>query len=109
MSRTVPVRRVILAVKREFRESLGWAVFEPNSSQLRRRLHAAVESYLDGLFRNGILTGTKSEDAYFVRSAESTTPSRLVIEMGLAPVEPAEFIVVTIQRSADSLDVRSSE
>lgn len=109
VSRTVPVRRTILAVKRELRESLAWAVFEPNSSELRRRVHLAIEGYLDGLFRTGVLAGAVAEDAFYVRSSELTTPSRLVIEMGFAPVEPAEFIVATILRTADVLEVRVSE
>jgi hypothetical protein len=106
VDRTVPVRRTILAVKRSLRESLRWAVFEPNSNELRRRVHSAVESYLDGMFRAGVLAGAAPEEAYYVRSTEAGKPSQLVIELGFAPVEPAEFIVATIMRSADFLDVR---
>ena len=61
------------------------------------RLKTAVASYLDNLWRDGALSGTKASDAYFVQIGPDGDAPRtgLNIKVGLAVFRPAEFITVS--------------
>lgn len=110
--RYVPMRRTMLALKKELRFALGWAVFEPDSPDLQRRIAAGVLGYMDGLFTSGVLAGADQSEAYFVRAddtvntTESMAEGQVLAEIGFAPLYPSEFIVAKITRSAEAIDVR---
>jgi uncharacterized protein len=99
----VSVRRTLLLIRRELRRALAWATFEPRTPELARAIGASVRSYLLGLFRNGILTGTLPEEAFSL--ALDTAETELTFRIGLALVRPAEFIIVRVRQRASGVEV----
>jgi phage tail sheath protein FI len=105
----VPIRRFLLFLERSIAAGLGWAVFEPNDEPLWARVRLVVENFLGDLWRQGAMQGSKPDEAFFVRCDRTTmTPAdiaagRLVVEIGVAPVKPAEFAALWIQvRAAEA-------
>jgi phage tail sheath protein FI len=99
--RYVPVRRLFNYVEESIKKATAFAVFEPNNAMTWLKLRSMVESFLDGLWRQGALAGGKPDDAYFVQVGLGTTMTsedilqgRLIIKVGLAAVRPAEFIIL---------------
>jgi hypothetical protein len=98
----VNVRRLSLFIERSIDEGTRWAAFEPNGEPLWSTVRQAVDDFMAVLFRAGALTGTRQEDAYFVRCDRTTMTQddldngRLVVLVGFAPVTPAEFVTVRI-------------
>jgi hypothetical protein len=99
--RYVPVRRFFNMVEESVRKSTAWAVFEPNDSSLWVRVKAMIENYLIQKWREGALAGAKPEHAFFVNvglgstmSAQDILEGRLIVEIGMAAVRPAEFIIL---------------
>ncbi|MGA1870252.1 MAG: phage tail sheath family protein [bacterium] len=99
--RYVPVRRLFNYIEESIQKATSFAVFEPNNAMTWLKLRSMVESFLDGLWRQGALAGGKAEDAYFVQVGLGTTMTsqdilegRLIIKVGLAAVRPAEFIIL---------------
>ncbi len=112
--RYVAVRRTLLVIREEIRHRLRWAVFEPSGRQLQLEITASLISYLNGLFRANVLAGSRAEEAYFVKCDQETNPpevlarGEVVAEIGFAPLHPAEFIVATIKRTAESIDISAA-
>ena len=103
--RYVNVRRTFIFVERSIDEGTQWVVFEPNDQNLWARVRQTVSAFLNGLWRNGILEGATAEDAFYVACDRGVTMTqediengRLVCEVGIAPVYPAEFVVFRIQK-----------
>ena len=100
--RYVNVRRQFLTINRWVALNMGWAAFEPNAARLWVRISRELGDYLDMLWRAGALKGDARDDAFYVKCDEETNPSetreagRVVTEIGLALVAPAEFVVVRI-------------
>ena len=98
----VPVRRLALFIEESIDQGLQWVVFEPNDPRLWAQARAAVQTFLQTLWRAGGLKGTKPEQAFFVRCDRTTMTQndiddgRLVVEVGVAPLKPAEFVVLRI-------------
>lgn len=98
----LPVRRLALLIENSVRQGTRWVVFEPNDEPLWAQLRASTGNFLQALWRQGAMMGTKPEEAFFVRCDRSTMTAadfasgtlRLVI--GFAPLKPAEFVVVHI-------------
>jgi hypothetical protein len=109
--RYVNVRRVYLAIVKHITTALQWTVFEPNDRQLWGKMTASLTLFLRDLFLGGALAGNTPEQAFFVKcNGETNPPERIergevVAEIGFAPVRPAEFLLVTITRTAASLSV----
>ena len=106
--RYVPVRRLFIMVEESIRRGTQWVVFEPNDERLWKSIRRDVGAFLMLLWRDGALQGATPEEAFFVKcDAETNTPDeiaagRVVIEVGLAPVRPAEFVIFRIgQTSAE--------
>jgi Bacteriophage tail sheath protein len=101
----VNVRRLVLMVERAIDVGTQWIVFEPNSQPLQIELDRVVRSYLNDLWRRGMLDGAKADDAYYVRCDDTTNPpeevdaGRLTCEVGLLPPWPAEFVVIRIGKT----------
>lgn len=95
----VPVRRLALFLQRSLYEGLEWVVFEANESALWAKVRLSAENFLDGLWRQGALQGIKPNEAWYVRCDRTTMTQddidsgRLVVEIGFAPLRPAEFVV----------------
>lgn len=99
--RYVPVRRLFITIEESIRKASAFAVFEPNDATTWLKVKAMVESYLYGLWQQGALAGSKPEDAYLVKVGLGTTMTsddvlagRMIVEVGVAPVRPAEFIIL---------------
>jgi phage tail sheath protein FI len=79
-----------------------WVVFEPNDHRLWKRVTRTISAFLRLLWRNGALMGQLPEQAYYVICDEETNPpevidaGQLIVEIGLAPVKPAEFVIFRI-------------
>jgi hypothetical protein len=105
--RQLSVRRVITMIERAIYQQMQWAVFEPNNAALRSQVELALISYLRQLFRVGAFRGATEDEAFFVRCDDSNNPpyvadaGRLIAEIGVAPAEPLEFIVLQLVRGGD--------
>ncbi|MEZ4453511.1 MAG: phage tail sheath subtilisin-like domain-containing protein [Nannocystaceae bacterium] len=99
--RYVPVRRLFITVEESCRKATAFAVFEPNDGTTWLKVKGMIESYLYGLWERGALAGSKPDAAYFVHvglgktmTAQDVLEGRMIVEVGLAAVRPAEFIVL---------------
>lgn len=102
--RQLSVRRLILMLRRTLLVEMQWAVFEPNGPRLWSDLRHAIESLLRTLFQVGTFAGRTEAESFFVRVL--TEPWRLdrgelLVEIGVAPAEPLEFILVRLRREGD--------
>ncbi|MEM6346715.1 MAG: phage tail sheath C-terminal domain-containing protein [Bacteroidota bacterium] len=102
--RYVPVRRFATMVEQSVENSLSWAVFEPNDANLWAKVETFCEAYLQELYRQGALQGAKANQAYFVKCGLNETMTQndlnqgiMNVEIGMALIRPAEFLVLRIQ------------
>ena len=109
--RYVNVVRVVLVIIKQILINLRWTVFEPNDQRLRDKIVATLRIFLSDLFRSEVLVGAKPEEAFFVKCDDETNPPEVVergeciTQVGLAVARPAEFVVVTIKRTSESVSV----
>lgn len=99
--RYIPVRRFFNMIEKSVKKSTQWVVFEPNDANTWTEVHAMIENYLTQKWRDGALAGAKPEEAFFVNCGLGTSMTsqdirdgRLVVEIGMAVVRPAEFIIL---------------
>ena len=98
----VNVRRLMIYIEQSIQEGLRWAVFEPNGLPLWQRVKRTLNEFLTRVWQSGALFGATADKAFYVRIDEGNNPpalrakGELHIEIGVAPVRPAEFVVVTI-------------
>jgi uncharacterized protein len=104
--RYVNVRRLFIMVEASMEVSLRWVVFEPNDSTLWAKVIRDVSSFLRVVWRSGALFGNTPEEAFYVKCDAELNPreirdlGQLIIEVGLAPVKPAEFVIFRISQWA---------
>ena len=97
----IPVRRLALFLQESIERGTQWAVFEPNDEPLWANIRLNVDAFLNQLFRDGALQGSKPSQASFVKCDRSTMTAgdiasgRLRFQVGFAPLKPAEFVVLT--------------
>lgn len=102
----IPVRRTALYIEEALTQGLKWVVFQPNDEALWAQIRMNVSSFMQGLFRQGAFAGTTPREAYVVKCDSETTPPDQVdagivnIEVGFAPLKPAEFVVIKLQQLA---------
>lgn len=100
--RYINVRRLLIYIEQSLKAGLRFATFEPNNLALRQTITRSVRGFLDGVFRDGALFGATPDEAYYVRFPDSFNrdedrlAGRLVVEIGVRPAPPAEFIIVHI-------------
>jgi phage tail sheath protein FI len=82
-------------------------VFEPNAPATWRKVEAGAAAFLDDLWRSGALAGSRPADAFFIRCGFGATMTqadldagRIVAEVGVALVKPAEFLVLRVTLAA---------
>jgi phage tail sheath protein FI len=99
--RYISVRRFFNMVEESTKKSTYFAVFEPNDAHTWVKVRGMIENYLTDKWREGALAGATTKEAFFVRCGLGTTMSaqdilegRLIVEIGMAVVRPAEFIVL---------------
>jgi uncharacterized protein len=99
----IPVRRLAHFVETSVSNSLQWTVFEPNDEPLWSRIRSSLTRFMNDLFRQGAFQGRSPNEAYFVKCDAGTTIATDVmngianIYIGIAPLRPAEFIVLQIK------------
>ncbi|HET7539658.1 MAG TPA: phage tail sheath subtilisin-like domain-containing protein [Polyangiaceae bacterium] len=105
----VNVRRLFIFIEHSIDIGTQWVVFEPNNQQLWGSVRRTIETFLEAQWRTGALFGAKKEDAFYVKcdlstmSADDIANGRLVVEIGIAPTRPAEFVIFRIgQFTADA-------
>ncbi len=104
--RYISVRRLFILVEASMETGLAWVVFEPNDSTLWAKVTRDVSSFLRVVWRGGALFGNTPEQAFYVKCDEELNPSevrdlgQLIIEVGMAPVKPAEFVIFRISQWA---------
>lgn len=105
----VSQRRLFSYIEHSIDKATQWVAFEPNGERLWANLRSSIEDFLQMLWRDGALLGSKPEEAYFVRCDRSTMTrndldnGRLVCLIGIATSRPAEFVVFRIgQQTADA-------
>ncbi len=99
--RYVSVRRLFNMIEESTKKATAFAVFEPNDAATWLKVKAMIESYLYGLWEQGALAGPTPETAYFVNvglgktmTAQDVLEGRMIVEIGVAAVRPAEFIIL---------------
>ena len=99
--RYVSVRRLFNMIEESIQESTEWAVFEGNDAMTWLKVKTQIEVYLEGLWRQGALAGPSPAAAFFVNVGLGVTMNnddilngRMNIEIGIAAVRPAEFIIL---------------
>jgi uncharacterized protein len=102
--RYINVRRLFNMVETTIMEGTQWAVFEPNDVTLWEGVSRTLTGFLRGLWSAGALFGDSAEQAFYVKCDAETNPpesideGKLIVEVGLAPVKPAEFVVFRISQ-----------
>jgi len=102
--RYINVRRLFNFVEESIQRGTQWAVFEPNDFDLWQRVKRNITSFLRGLWTQGALVGATPEQAFYVLCDASNNPpssvdeGKLIVEIGIAPVKPAEFVIFRISQ-----------
>jgi len=100
----INVRRLFIFVEESLDEGTQWVVFEPNDEPLWARVRQSITNFLTTVWRSGALQGLTAEEAFFVKVDRTTMTQddidngRLIIQVGIAPVKPAEFVIIRIQQ-----------
>jgi uncharacterized protein len=102
----VNVRRLFLFLRESIGEGTGWVVFEPNEPALWAKISRNVTAFLTTVWRAGALFGATAAEAFYVKCDAETNPpevrelGQVVTEVGVAAVQPAEFVIFRITQSA---------
>ncbi len=105
----IPVRRTALFLEESLYRGTQWIVFEPNDDPLYASIRKNLNAFMMGLFRQGAFQGSTPAAAFYVKcDGETTTQADrnlgiVNIEVGFAPLKPAEFVVIKIQQIAGDL------
>jgi phage tail sheath protein FI len=107
----IPVRRTALYIEESLYRGLKWVVFEPNDEPLWAQIRLNAGAFMHNLFRQGAFQGQSPRQAYYVRCDRTTTIQNDIdlgvvnVEVGFAPLKPAEFVVIKLQQIAGQIDV----
>jgi len=102
--RYINVRRLFNFIEESIRRGTRWAVFEGNDTDLWERVKRNINAFLRGLWMQGALVGATADQAFFVTCDETNNPrnsvdeGKLIVEVGIAPVKPAEFVIFQISQ-----------
>lgn len=102
------VRRLFIYVEESIKANTNWVVFEPNSTTLWSRVTRTIETFLATCWRDGALAGSSPSEAFFVECGPTTMTQddidngRLICQIGIAPVKPAEFVIFRITQKTAS-------
>lgn len=104
-SKYVPVRRLGMFIEVSITRGLQWAEVVDNGEPLWAKVRERVEHFMHGLFLRRALQGRRPQESYFVRCDETTMSPQdleqgvLVVQVGFAPLRPAEFVIIMIRQS----------
>ncbi len=108
--RYLNVRRLFNYVEESIFEGTQWVVFEPNDVRLWGRVKRTINAFLLRVWRDGALFGATPDQAFFVKCDGENNPpevrdaGQLIVDVGIAPVKPAEFVVFRIAQFSGSPD-----
>ncbi len=103
----ISTRRLFNYLKESIDEGTQWTVFEPNSPELWARIRRSVTAFLTVVWRSGALFGSTPEEAFYIKcDAENNPPDQrelglVVVDIGVAIVTPAEFVVFRLSQRQD--------
>jgi phage tail sheath protein FI len=107
--RYVSVRRFFTMIEVAVKQGTAWAVFEPNDANLWVKVRAQIENYLTQQWRSGGLAGARPEQAFHVNcglgqtmTTQDVQQGRMIVEIGMAVVRPAEFIILKVTHQLQS-------
>jgi phage tail sheath protein FI len=104
--RYINVRRLFNMIEESIERGTQWVVFEPNDENLWARVRRDVRAFLTLVWRTGALFGSSPDQAFSVKCDSETNPpevrdvGQMIVEIGLAPVKPAEFVIFRISQWA---------
>lgn len=104
--RYINVRRLFNFVEKSIEMGTQWIVFEPNDADLWARIRRDITAFLTNVWRTGALFGASPAEAFYVKCDAETNPpavrdvGQVIIEIGMAPVKPAEFVIFRISQWA---------
>lgn len=102
----INIQRLLIYLQKVIRKFTKWALHLPNDEQLWQRLTSTIQLFLTEVWHNGALTGASPGEAFYVMIGRSTMTDddiqngRIVIQIGVAPMRPGEFIIfqITLQQ-----------
>jgi phage tail sheath protein FI len=105
--RYLNVRRLFNFIEKSILLGTNWVVFEPNEPALWDRVRRTIYVFLRQIWQTGALFGATPDEAFFVKCDEENNPAEnrdagiLTVEIGIAPVKPAEFVVFRLSQMSD--------
>lgn len=113
--RYIWVRRLFNMIEEYLQKATEFAVYEPNDAMTWLKVRVVVENYLEKLWSQGALAGKTSEEAFFVSVGLGTTmvqqdilEGRLIVEVGIAPIRPADFIILRFAQRLQEVPLRTA-
>ncbi len=107
----VNVRRLVCMIEHALEIYMQWVVFEPNNVHLWNLVRTAITNYLEAIWEQGALMGNTAAQAFFVtcdatnNTLATTEVGQMIVDIGVAPALPAEFVIFRIGVVQDSLEV----
>ncbi len=106
--RYLNIRRLFLFLEESIDKGTQWVVFEPNTPALWGSVRRNITAFLLRVWRDGALFGNTPEEAFFVKVDAENNPEevrnagQLIIDVGVAPVRPAEFVIIRITQKTQA-------
>ena len=103
----IPIRRLALFLEESLFRGTKWVVFEPNDEPLWAKIRMNLNAFMMSLFKQGAFQGSTPDKAFFVKCDGETTTANdrnlgiVNIQVGFAPLKPAEFVIISIQQIPD--------
>jgi phage tail sheath protein FI len=105
--RYLNVRRLFNYVEKSILNGTNWVVFEPNDQFLWSAVKRTITMFLRRVWRSGALFGSTPEQAFYVKCDAENNPEEnrdvgiLTVDIGIAPVKPAEFVVFRLSQFSE--------
>ena len=103
--RYIPIRRLFIMLRRSLDAGFAWVTFEPNTQRTWDLVTGRTNAFLSDLYQRGMLIGGNPEQAFYVKCDAETNPPEqidsgmLICDIGVAPVSPAEFIMISLTQT----------
>jgi hypothetical protein len=100
--RYINVRRLFIMLRRTLDQGFAWVTFEPNDHRTWSYVHRTTSTFLESLWKKGMLVGGKPEEAFYVQCDAETNPADnvdkgiLTCNIAVAPTRPTEFVVISM-------------
>ena len=114
-ARYISITRTVLALKKSLARDMLWSVFEPIGPALFQRIESTLTTLLQSLVAKGVTASQRPGEAFYVKCNDEVNPPEqqrlgiVVAEIGIALLAPAEFLVITVRRTPDAVQVIEEE